>query len=64
MKACLKCKAPIVETRVYCDRVCTGVVPQHQGALTRQLEELYLIANRNGLYDAADFVQKFIDQQD
>lgn len=31
--------------------------PQHQGSLLDQLKELVQLANQNGLYDAADYVQ-------
>ena len=30
--------------------------PQHQGSLNDQLKELIELANRNGLYDAADYL--------
>jgi len=31
--------------------------PQHQGSLVEQLKELYYIANKEGLYDAADYIE-------
>jgi hypothetical protein len=33
-------------------------VPQTQEDLTSQLKKLYVIANKFGLYDAADFIRK------
>ena len=31
--------------------------PQHQGSLTDQLKELVTLANKAGLYDAADLIR-------
>jgi hypothetical protein len=31
--------------------------PQYQGSLQCQLNELYALANKEGLYDAADFIR-------
>jgi hypothetical protein len=33
---------------------------QHQGSLNEQLKELILLANKNGLYDAADYLDKVL----
>lgn len=33
---------------------------QHQGSTLDQLIELYDLANKNGLYDAADLLMQFI----
>lgn len=35
--------------------------PQSQASLTDQLQELRTIANREGLYDAADWLKKQLD---
>ena len=35
--------------------------PQRQDSLTDQLKDLYQIANKFGLYDAADFVRKLYE---
>jgi hypothetical protein len=35
-------------------------MPQHQGSTLDQLMELYNLANKNGLYDAADLLMQFI----
>ena len=32
-------------------------LPQRQDSLTEQLEDLYIIANKFGMYDAADFIR-------
>lgn len=37
--------------------------PQHQGSLTDQLRELVTLANQNGLYDAADYIQRRLEEQ-
>lgn len=37
--------------------------PQSQESLNDQLAELVDIANREGLYDAADFITKFLPQE-
>lgn len=34
---------------------------QHQGSLKEQLQELVFLANREGLYDAADFVTRALE---
>jgi len=34
--------------------------PQAQFSLLKQLKKLYIIANQNGLYDAADVIAKII----
>jgi hypothetical protein len=31
---------------------------QHQGSVWQQMQELYAIANQNGLYDAADYIME------
>lgn len=35
--------------------------PQHQGALVDQLKELHNLANQNGLYDAADWLRRHLE---
>ena len=36
--------------------------PQVQYDLTRQLRELYVVANKLGLYDGADYLMKIIEK--
>jgi hypothetical protein len=36
-------------------------LPQSQSSLTAQLIQLGFVANRLGLYDAADFIQRRLD---
>ena len=35
---------------------------QAQYSTTEQLENLYVLANQNGLYDAADVVRRYLDR--
>ncbi len=37
--------------------------PQRQDSLTSQLIDLYQIANKFGLYDAADFVKRLCEDK-
>ena len=37
--------------------------PQRQDSLTDQLEDLYVVATRLGMYDAADVVRDFLDRK-
>lgn len=39
-----------------------GVVPQSQESLVDQLRDLISLANRFGLYDAADYLRRDLDQ--
>ena len=36
---------------------------QHQGSLHDQLKQLYNLANKNGLYDAADFIKTVLEKK-
>jgi len=36
---------------------------QYQGSLTDQLRALYSIANREGLYDAADYIKTRLEEK-
>lgn len=37
--------------------------PQDQGPLNIQLNKLYIIANKEGLYDAADFIRRTLEKK-
>jgi len=37
--------------------------PQDQGPLNIQLQKLYIFANKEGLYDAADFIKKVLEKK-
>lgn len=38
----------------------TEVCPQRQDSVTDQLKDLIVIANKFGLYDAADYIRKLL----
>ena len=42
------------------DSLCLSMLPQSQKSLSCQLLELIAVASRCGLYDAADFMKRFV----
>ena len=40
-----------------------GQAPQSQASLTDQLQELRVLANKAGLYDAADWLRDHLERQ-
>jgi hypothetical protein len=38
--------------------------PQSQESLTKQLRKLIDLANKNGLYDAADYISRMIEMRE
>lgn len=56
---------PKIDCAVCLDDAAEGRLPeqrqQSQMSLTDQLESLYVLANRWGYYDAADFIRRLLD---